>query len=152
MFSKSKNKQILNTQTREQYDYARKRINQKKRLMYHFVLFLAASILFIILDKFLKVGHQVLMKGWYAWAIIFWTFTLLIHLLNVFIINTFMGEEWEDQQLEKLKNLQEERILELRTQANQEIKTKETIIKKDLDGITQIKNETNPNILPPENL
>jgi hypothetical protein len=152
MFSKNKNKQILNTETREQYDYARKRINQKKGLIRHFVLFLAASILFIILDEVLKIGHQVLMKDWYVWAIIFWTFILLIHLLNVFIINTFMGKEWEDQQLDKLKALQEDRISELRKQATQEIITKEASIKKYPDAVTQIKNETNPTILPPENL
>jgi hypothetical protein len=152
MFSKNKNKQILNTETREQYDYARKRINQKKGLMRHFVLFLAASILFVFLDKVLKIGHQVLMKDWYVWAIIFWTFILLIHLLNVLFINTFMGEEWENQELDKLKALQEDRISELRKQADQRIITKEPSIKKDPGAVTQIKNKTNSNILPPENL
>ena len=53
------------------------------------------------------------MKNWYLWAIIFWAFVLLIHTLNVFIIHTFMGQKWEDEQLEKLKRKQERRVSEL---------------------------------------
>ena len=131
----SKNKATLDSETREQYEYARKRIKQKKGLMRHFVIFLAGSVLFIVLDAILKMGHQVLLKNWYIWAILIWAFILLIHVFNVFIMNTFMGKEWEDKQLTKLKALQETRIVELKKQAIQEVKKK----------------DSNPNLLPPEN-
>tara|TARA_B110000977_G_scaffold32160_1_gene42636 strand:- start:31 stop:459 length:429 start_codon:yes stop_codon:yes gene_type:complete len=113
MFSKNKNEQSSSATSREQYQYAHKRIKQKKYLMWHLVLFIASSMLFMILDLVLEIGHQALMKNWYLWAIIFWAFVLLIHTLNVFIIHTFMGQKWEDEQLEKLKRKQERRVSEL---------------------------------------
>ena len=39
----------------ELYENARKRINQKKRLYQHFVVFLIGSVFLIILNKFLNV-------------------------------------------------------------------------------------------------
>ncbi len=114
MFSKSKKSQGIDTEQREQYEYARSKISQKKNLMRHFIFFLAGSVLFIILDAFLKVGIDFLGEGWYVWAILIWAFIFLIHSLNVFLLNTFMGKEWEDRQLEKLKAKQVDRIAELR--------------------------------------
>ena len=113
MFSKNKNEQASSATSREQYQYAHKRIKQKKYLMWHLVFFIASSMLFMILDLVLEIGYQALMKNWYLWAIIFWAFVLLIHTLNVFIIHTFMGQKWEDEQLEKLKRKQERRVSEL---------------------------------------
>src|SRR5690554_112281 len=103
MFSKSNKSHGIDAESREQYDYARRRIVQKKNLMRHFIFFLAGSVLFIVLDALLKMGHDLLGKGWYVWAILIWTFFLLIHVFNVFLMNTFMGKEWENRQLEKLK-------------------------------------------------
>ena len=40
MFSKTNKKEKLDTEQREQYEYARKRIQQKKGLMRHFIVFL----------------------------------------------------------------------------------------------------------------
>ena len=120
MFSKNKNEQASSAASREQYQYAHKRIKQKKYLMWHLVLFIASSMLFMILDLVFEIGHQVLMKSWYLWAIIFWVFVLLIHTLNVFIIHTFMGQKWEDEQLEKLKRKQERRISELEKKESNE--------------------------------
>lgn len=152
MFSKNKNKPNLDTETREQYEYARKRIKQKKGLMRHFVIFLAGSVLFIILDAVLKMGHQIIMKDWYVWAILIWAFILLIHVFNVFIMNTFMGKEWEDKQLLKLKALQEDRINELKKQALQEVTVTAVKEAKAMEHTEVKKNDTNPNLLPPENL
>ncbi|EDM43553.1 hypothetical protein SCB49_08183 [unidentified eubacterium SCB49] len=158
MFSKNKKTEKLDSESREQYDYARKRIAQKKGLMRHFIFFLAGSILFIVLDAILKRGHDLLIPGWYVWAIIIWAFFLIIHLFNVFITNKFMGKEWEDRQLEKLKALQEVRVAELKKQALQEVTIRENKIAKeqealkemtrdDANTLTQVKNN-NPNQLP----
>jgi hypothetical protein len=158
MFSKKKNTEKLDSESREHYDYARKRIAQKKGLMRHFVFFLAGSILFIILDAILNMGHEVLMPGWFVWAIIIWAFFLIIHLFNVFITNKFMGKEWEDRQLEKLKALQEVRVAELKKQAMQEVTIRENRIAKEQEAlkdmtrdavipISEVK-KNNPNQLP----
>lgn len=119
MFSKAKKSEKIDSAQREQYEYARRRINQKKNLMRHFIAFLAGAILFIVLDVFLKVGENVF-KNWYIWAILIWTFIFLVHLLNVFVMNSFMGKEWEDQQLEKLKAKQTEKLGELQNKVDSE--------------------------------
>lgn len=121
MFSKSKNSKEIDSEQREQYEYARKRIKQKRNLMRHFVFFLAGSVLFIVLDAFLKVGQEYLGNGWYIWAILIWAFIFLIHSLNVFLLNSFMGKEWEDKQLQKLKVKQAERMVELQKKVDQEL-------------------------------
>ena len=120
MFSKSKKSQGIDSEQREQYQYARKKINQKKNLMRHFIFFLAGSVLFIILDAFLEVGEDLIGRNWYVWAILIWAFIFLIHSLNVFLMNNFMGKEWENRQLEMLKTKQAERMIELRKKVDQE--------------------------------
>lgn len=135
MFSKNKQTDRLDSESREQYEYARKRIAQKKGLMRHFVFFLAGSILFIILDVVLKMGHEIIMSGWYVWAIIIWAFLLLIHVFNVFIMNKFMDKEWENEQLEKLKAKQEVRVAELKKQALKEVVVKENKIAKEQEAL-----------------
>jgi amino acid permease len=141
MFSKNKNEPSSSATLREQYQYAHKRIKQKKYLMWHLVLFIASSMLFMILDLVLEIGHQVLMKSWCFWAIIFWAFVLVIHTLNVFIIHTFMGQKWEDDQLEKLKRKQERRISEL-----------EKTVSNEFEQHSQEQKHTKPNPLPEGNI
>ncbi len=121
MFSKAKKTERIDPEQREQYEYARKRVKQKKNLMRHFIVFLVGSILFIILNEFLKVGEDFFIKDWYIWAILIWTFIFLIHVFNVFVMNTFMGKEWEDRQLEKLKAKQTERMAQLQTKIDDEL-------------------------------
>ncbi|MEM7185008.1 MAG: 2TM domain-containing protein [Bacteroidota bacterium] len=121
MFSKNKPKDRIDPEQREQYEYARKRINQKKRLMRHFVIFLAGSLLLIIINPVLGIGKDFFIKDWFVWAILIWALLFLIHVFNVFITNKFMGKEWEDRQLEKLKAKQEARIAELKQQAVKEV-------------------------------
>ncbi|HZW78696.1 MAG TPA: 2TM domain-containing protein [Flavobacteriaceae bacterium] len=146
MFPKSKKDKDLNfeqREQREQYEYARRRIKQKKNLLRHFIIFIAGAIVFIVLDAFLNVGHKQLGENWYVWAILIWLFIFLVHILNVFIFNTFMGKEWEDRQLEKLKVRQAEKMAELQRKVNAELPLpeKEERINPDLN-----------NPLPPQEL
>lgn len=114
MFKKKKN--ISESEHREQYEYAQRRVKQKRWLMQHFIFFLAASIMFLIMDIGLKFGAEKLPNNWSTYFILFWFFIFLVHLLNVFLVNKFMGQEWENRQIEKLKTKQMERILELHKQ------------------------------------
>ncbi|PHR15139.1 MAG: hypothetical protein COA40_03130 [Aequorivita sp.] len=77
------------------------------------------------------------------WAILIWTFIFLVHLFNVFVMNQFMGKEWEDRQLEKLKARQAERMAEIQKKVDTELQLPTT----PLD--TSKKNELN-NPLPPD--
>lgn len=126
MFSKAKKPERIDPEQREQYEYARQRVKQKKRLMQHFIFYLSGSILFIILNEFLNVGENFFIKDWYIWAILIWTFFFLVHLFNVFILNKFMDKEWEDRQLEKLKARQAERMAELQQKVDTELKLPKT--------------------------
>ncbi|MDH5413998.1 MAG: 2TM domain-containing protein [Flavobacteriaceae bacterium] len=84
----------------EVYEKARKRVQQKKRLYYHFVIFLIGSIFLIVLNTFLKVGEQ--FGEWFKYIVALWFFVWLIHFVNVFITNRFFGKDWELSQTEKL--------------------------------------------------
>ncbi len=121
MFFSKKKEPALNPEQREQFEYAQQRIKQKKRLMRHFIIFLAGSVLLIIINPILGVGKDFFIQNWFVWAILLWTFFFLVHVLNVFVMNRFMGKEWENLQLEKLKAKQEKRILELQQKIEKEM-------------------------------
>lgn len=87
------------TQAHEQYEKARKRTKQKKRLYFHFVFFLAGSVFFVILNKVINFYPDL---DWYVWAIFAWLFLFIIHFINVFVMNRFFGKEWERIETEKL--------------------------------------------------
>ncbi|MBK5213571.1 MAG: 2TM domain-containing protein [Flavobacteriaceae bacterium] len=121
MFSKAKKTERIDSEQREQYEYARSRIKQKKNLMRHFILFLVGSVLLIIINPLLGYGNDFFIKNWFIWAILIWTFIFLVHLFNVFVMNKFMDKEWEDRQLEKLKARQAERMAELQKKVDTEL-------------------------------
>ena len=154
MFSKANKKERIDPEQREQYQYARSRIKQKKRLMQHFILFLAGSVLLIIINPVLGIGKDFFIQNWFVWAILLWALLFLVHLLNVFVMNKFMGKEWEDRQMEKLKAKQEKRIAELQKQAVKE--TTVSAIKEERAGTSEplkedpSKKNDPPQQLPPE--
>jgi type VI protein secretion system component VasK len=106
---------------REQYNYARRRVVQKKRLMRHFTVFLAGSLVLIIINPVLGIGDDWPVKNWFAWAILLWLFIFLVHAFNVLFLSSFMGKEWEDRQLEKLKARQEDRIRQLQKKVDADL-------------------------------
>ena len=101
-----------NLEQHELYENARKRVQQKKRLYYHFVLFLIGSVFLIVLNKIFKLGENYI-ENWFIWAIAFWFILLCIHFINVFIVNRFLGKEWQRKQTEKLVAKQEKKIEQL---------------------------------------
>jgi len=105
----------------EQFLYSQDRIRQKKRLNQHFIIFLVGAVFLVILQYVLNVGKDFFITNWSVWAIIVWAFILCVHLINVFFTNRFMGKEWENKQLDKLRNKQRKRIAELQKKVDQEI-------------------------------
>ncbi|WP_306354039.1 2TM domain-containing protein [Flavobacterium sp. '19STA2R22 D10 B1'] len=97
----------------ELYDYARRRVKQKKRLYFHFILFLVGSVFLIIINKFLHIGEQ---YNWFVWAITAWAFLFILHVIRVFITESFMNKNWEKQHIEKLVALQQKKIQKLEKQ------------------------------------
>ena len=83
----------------EYYEKARKRTKQKKRLYFHFILFLVGSVFFVVLNKVIKFHEEL---DWYAWAILGWLVLLVLHVVNVYVMNRFFGKDWERLQTERL--------------------------------------------------
>ena len=96
----------------EIYENARKRVKEKKKLYFHFILFLIGSVFLIILEKVFKVGETIF-ENWFVWAILLWFFFWILHFVNVFFTSKFMGKEWERKQIDKLILKQEVRIAKL---------------------------------------
>lgn len=84
----------------EIYEKARKRVKQKKRLYYHFLLFLVGSVFLIVLNVIFNVGKQY--GEWFKYAVAAWLFLWILHFVNVFVTNRFFGKEWERVETEKL--------------------------------------------------
>tara|TARA_R110002073_G_scaffold40547_5_gene115272 strand:+ start:431579 stop:431968 length:390 start_codon:yes stop_codon:yes gene_type:complete len=92
---------LESTEQHEVYEKARKRIKQKKRLYFHFLLFLVGSVFLIVLNIIFKVGEQ-RFGEWFKYAIAIWLFLWILHFVNVFITNRFFGTEWERIETEKI--------------------------------------------------
>ncbi len=144
MFSKKKNTSKIDYEQRELYENARRRAKQKKRLFQHFVFFLVGSVFLIILNVVIgfKEEFKPLGYNWFLWVVLLWALLFTIHLLNVFIISSFMGKEWEAKEVDKLVKKQKARIDQLQKKVEKdhpipEIKAdklSEDDSKKKLDG------------------
>ena len=107
MFTKNKTKPEVNLEQHDLLESAHARIKQKKRLYVHFVIFLIGSVFLVLINKILKFGVE---YDWFIWAITFWAFLFVIHIINVFVTQKFMGKDWERKQREKLVLKQKEKI------------------------------------------
>ncbi|WP_303318549.1 dihydrofolate reductase [Flavivirga abyssicola] len=122
MFGKKKEQPQIDKEQLELIQNAQKRIKQKKRLYFHFVLFLIGSIFIIIANTVLDIGKDFrpFDKEWFLSAIFVWLFFFLYHVFNVFITHKFMGKVWEQKQLDKLIIQQKLRIEQLKNELKKE--------------------------------
>jgi dihydrofolate reductase len=122
MFGKKKKKPEIDKDQLELIEYAQRRVKQKKRLYVHFVLFLIGSLFIILLNLALGFGKDFkpLDTDWFVFAILIWAFLLLYHMFNVFVTHRFMGKDWEQNQLNKLVALQQQRIDKLKAKFKKE--------------------------------
>lgn len=115
MFGKRKPVEKIDKDQLQLIENAQRRIKQKKRLYYHFVIFLIGAVFLIVLNTVIGIGEQTKIAGldWFVFAILGWLFLFVIHLFNVFITHKFMGKAWEEAQLEKLVAKQKAGIAKL---------------------------------------
>jgi hypothetical membrane protein len=106
----------MDTNQHEQYEYARQRLKQKKRLYYHFVLFVLGSIFSLVVNKLLGVYPE---THWFLWVITIWSFLFVLHFIRVFITDSFMNKNWERTQIDKLMQQQERKIEQLQKDLDQ---------------------------------
>lgn len=112
MFGKKKTTPQIDKEQLALIKYAEKRIAQKKRVYFHFVVFLIGSVFLIIANTVLGVADNVKIAGldWFVIAIIIWLALFIYHFITVFITHSFMGKDWEDQQRDALVAKQHKRI------------------------------------------
>ena len=103
-------------------DYARARIHQKKRLYFHFVAFLFASLVMVILNIGLGYGAHIQPFGfpWVLSAALLWSVFLLLHVFQVYVTKRFMNPVWEKEQVKTLVGLQEARIEKIKRKLDKE--------------------------------
>lgn len=107
----------MDNKQHELYEYARRRLKQKKNLYFHFVLMVIGSLFLFVVNVLLKIGEP---NRWYLWIITVWVFLFILHFIKVFITDSFMNKNWEREQINKLIIKQERKIAEF--QANIEAK------------------------------
>ena len=112
------------------YEIARSRTKQKKHLYFHFVLFLIGSAFFVVLNKVIGFRPEI---DWFVWAIFGWFFILILHFINVFVMNRFFGTEWERVQTENLIN-------------KHQVKTEKLEKKLDKKGLLNVDEPSDPTI------
>ncbi|MFL1897164.1 2TM domain-containing protein [Aquimarina sp. 2-A2] len=112
MFSKKKETPHIDAEQRELFENARIRILEKKRLLHHFIFFLAGAIFFIVLNLVFGFGKDIRLfdVDWFVYVILIWVFILLIHTGKVVLFSKFMGKEWTDRQMLKLVAKQKAQI------------------------------------------
>lgn len=101
----------------EQYEYARRRIKQKKHLYFHFVVFFVISIFLFLVNKWMKIGEP---ENWYIWVSTAWFFLFILHFIRVFVTDSFMNKKWERMQIDKLVALQQKKLQELQSRVADE--------------------------------
>jgi len=103
----------MEKEVHEQYEYARRRIKQKKRLYFHFVVFVLGSLLLFLGHNFL---NSTVVSDWYLWIITFWLFLFILHFIKIFITDRFMNKDWEREQIDRLVALQKKKVAQLQIQ------------------------------------
>ena len=122
MIFRQKNKTSLDDRQIDLVDYARARIRQKKRLYFHFVTFLFASLVMVILNIGLGYGTQIEPFGfqWVLSAALLWAVFLLLHVFQVYVTRRFMNPAWEKEQIKTLVGLQGARIEKIKRKLDKE--------------------------------
>ena len=122
MIFRRKNKSTIDDWQIDLVDYARARIRQKKRLYFHFVVFLFTSLIMVILNIGLGYGSETQPFGfpWVLIAALLWAVFLLLHVFQVYVTRRFMNPAWEKNQIKTLVGLQEVRIEKIKRKLDKE--------------------------------
>lgn len=118
---KMETNKTIDPEIRALYENAHQRIKQKKRLMTHVVFFIAGAVIFIVLNILIgyKSDFKPLGMDWFVSAILIWLFFLIVHAINVFVVNKLMGKAWEEKQMNKLVEKQLERLRHLQKKVDE---------------------------------
>jgi ABC-type multidrug transport system fused ATPase/permease subunit len=111
----------MDKELHEQYEYARKRLKQKKSLYFHFVLLIFGGIFMFIANHFSIFEITI---NWAIWVITFWAFLFILHFIKVYITDRFMNKNWERDQIDKLVAKQQHKMEQLQSQFGEDYSNK----------------------------
>ena len=111
----------MKNEQHELYEYARKRLRQKKHLYFHFVLFLTGCLFAFVINHFMKVGEPL---QWYKWVIAVWLFIFILHFIKVYITGRFMNKDWEREQIDRLIIRQQKKLKQLESKIEDDLTVK----------------------------
>lgn len=129
------NRKTIEPAQYELFENAQRRIKQKKRLFLHLWVFVLGCIFMVVINKLLYTETT---YNWYIWGILVWTFLFLLHVINVFVIERFMGKEWERKERQRLVELQQKKILKMEVSVENELQKEREKAQKEL-----LKEQTN---------
>ncbi|GJQ07698.1 hypothetical protein CAPN010_18560 [Capnocytophaga cynodegmi] len=129
------NRKTMEPAQYELFENAQRRIKQKKRLFLHLWVFVLGCIFMVVINKLLYTETT---YNWYIWGILVWTFLFLLHVINVFVIERFMGKEWERKERQRLVELQQKKILKMEVSVENELQKEREKAQKEL-----LKEQTN---------
>ncbi|GET45020.1 MAG: 2TM domain-containing protein [Capnocytophaga felis] len=134
------NKKTMEPAQYELFENAQRRIKQKKLLFLHLWVFVLGCIFMVVINKLLYSDTT---YNWYIWGILVWTFLFLLHVINVFVIERFMGKEWERKERQRLVDLQQKKILKMEASVEKELQKEREKAQQEL-----LKEQTNVVIKP----
>ena len=87
----------MSTQMSEQeiYQEAKKRVEEKKGVFIHFIVYILVNILLVIIWAFPAGGGY----PWFLWPLGGWGIGLIFHFLGVFVFSR--NTNWDRRQIEK---------------------------------------------------
>jgi hypothetical protein len=110
----------LDIDQKELFKNANRRIKQKKRFVYHFVFFIAGALVLMFMNLVLQYQEDLTPFGmpWFVSATLIWSFFLIAHGINVFIVEKLMGRAWEEKYMNKLVELQLRKLKKLQAKVD----------------------------------
>jgi len=132
MFSKSKKTtEDIDVRQKELFEHAQERIKEKKNLYTHFLFYLVGCVFFVILNVLLEIGatYTALGLDWFVYAVLIWSFFIMVHAIRVLLFSRFMNKAWKAKQMAYLVEKQQIKIAEMEKKLNLEIPKEATITK-----------------------
>jgi hypothetical protein len=118
----------LDIDQKELFKNANRRIKQKKRFVYHFVFFIAGALVLMFLNLVLQYEDELRPFGmpWFVTATLVWSFFLIAHGINVFIVEKLMGRAWEENYMNRLVELQLRKLKKLQAKVDKKYPLEES--------------------------
>ena len=91
-----------NYKEEQKYEKARKRVKQVKGFYVHLLVYVLVN-LFLLLSGAISSGNWEAFAYWHSYTTaIFWGIGVAFHALNVFGVNIFLGENWEERKIKEM--------------------------------------------------